>query len=455
MAEVWAVPEFVSAKVGDKRRRAVLSETARRLVDGCGLSYSVAVGHGGRQAARRVFRHPGTTVEGLLSGHFAQTVGRCAEHEWVYLIQDTTRLDFSSHKATHGLGPLAEVDYARGLLSHGVYAVTPEGLPLGLLDLWIWARPSHKQSAEKQPGERALTEKESFKWIRGLRAARTLVPARQKALVIQDREADVFELFAEPRRANLHLLVRACQPRRCEIQTQEGAGGVRQANLLQAAAAAPILARITVRIPRKPGQAERETTLCVRARRVRVLPPRGLDREPQTLFVVCAHEETPSDQEEPLEWVLITTLPIETPEQACWIVNAYTVRWSIELLHRTLKSGCRVERLQIDDATALINAIALHYVVAWRIHWLTHLARTEPDRPAVTLLAPDELAVLEATSRSPIHTAAQAVLAIAKLGGYVAYKSAKPPGTHSIWLGLRKLNNLVVGWNLALSHARM
>jgi hypothetical protein len=129
-------------------------------------------------------------------------------------------------------------------------------------------------------------------------------------------------------------------------------------------------------------------------------------------------------------------------------LNGYR-RWTIERLHYTLKSGLGAEKLQIDDATSLSHALALHYVVACRLLQLTYLARHDPEHPALDVLSPDEVAVLSMAEGKPIRTVAAAVLAIAKQGGYAPYRTAPPPGVKVLWLGLQRLHGMALGWRLA------
>jgi hypothetical protein len=131
------------------------------------------------------------------------------------------------------------------------------------------------------------------------------------------------------------------------------------------------------------------------------------------------------------------------------VVRYYSKRCGIERLHYVLKSGWRVERLQIGDAERLKKALAVFYVVAWRLLYLTHLAREAPETPAIRVLRGNEVEVLGAYSSMKIETEAEAVLAIGKLGGYEEYRNAKPPGPKALWVGMRHLEAMVEGWILA------
>jgi hypothetical protein len=210
---------------------------------------------------------------------------------------------------------------------------------------------------------------------------------------------------------------------------------------------------LRVTIGRRQEQAEREAVLTVRCGRLQIQAPRrkGVSSPPQTLWVVLATETAPPAGVTPVEWVLLTTMPVETEAMAEAVVGYYARRWLIERLHYTLKSGFQVERLQMDAVQPLQHALAVYYVAAWRLMYLTHLARTEPEQAASTVLAPVELQVLTQATGKPVATLRQAVRVIAQLGGYEEYRGGPEPGVKVLWRGYRRLQDLVDGWDLALA----
>ena len=456
MAEEWALREFAGARVAHKMHVEALANLAESLAAAPEVSFSNAVGHGGRQAARRIFRNALTTPEAMLQGHYAQTAARSAGEELLLVVQDTTTFNYSSHHATAGLGPIDEHAGSRGLLCHSALAISAAGQPLGLLAVQIWARDPQEHGKAQKRRQLPTSDKESQKWLNTLKSVQERLPSKQRVLVIQDREADVFAFLAAARRTGVDLLVRASHPRLVELPSEESQTESETAvakDLLSTASSAPVVAEMRVSVPRKPGQAQREAILTVRAQRLRVKPPRnGLKQpgwKPQELTVINACEENAANPKDGIHWVLLTSLAVTTAEEACQAVQYYSRRWIIERLHFTLKSGYRTERLQIDEASALGNALSLYYLVAWRILWMTYLARTEPETPVEVILHADEIAVLEAQTKRNITTVSEAVISIASLAGYVRYKSAPPPGPKMLWQGLRKLEAMTIGWNLA------
>ncbi len=139
------------------------------------------------------------------------------------------------------------------------------------------------------------------------------------------------------------------------------------------------------------------------------------------------------------------------------IVAWYTLRWLIERFHFVLKSGCGLEKLQLETAARLQRALATYDLVAWHLLWLTYQSRVQPDQPAIPSLSAEEVHVLyrirfpNAPEPSQPPTLQQAVRWIAQLGGFLARTSDGPPGVKTIWRGLRRLSDLLEGWRAATS----
>ena len=463
--ENWSVWEMRQTTVPDKRMVANLCRMCDNLASQSGVSFSTALGHAGRQAATRLFGHKSTTVKTLLSGHRHKTQSRCGWHNLVLAISDTTLLDYSTHKATQGLGPIGRNPQSYGLLAHSVLAASPEGVPLGVLSLQIWARDPQEYGQSSERHHKDVTQKESHKWLQANQEVEEALADNlahgRKVLTIADREADLFDYLAAPRHPNMDLLIRAAHPRRVEVADPTHPSGKRRTNLSDALALAPSLGEYEVEIPWKAGgrpsepgaPKTRRALMTVQLQAVTVLAPTSKGHPvttPQSVMVVRAEEQTPPEGEEALCWTLLTTLPIATFEEAQKLIFFYTCRWLIERLHYTLKSGLQIERLQMAEKKTLSHAAVIYYIVAWRLLYLTYMARQEPDASATQAFEPLELEVLESKAGKSVETIAKAVHAIARLGGYRASKNQPEPGVKVLWIGLRRLDAMVEGWTLAL-----
>lgn len=471
MENDWAWWELKGAPDLDVRQRGSMADLCERLAAQPGLSFSAAAGTAGRQAFGRLGTWAGATGEvealgaaaspsesgsglgadALLAGHRQQTAQRSTAYPLVLVAQDTTEFQFPASTiptGEAGLGPTSRAAASRGLLSHSALALSPQGLPLGLVHLALWARDPASHGQRSLRRQRELADKESHKWLEGVTAVEACFPAEQPVLVIQDREGDVFGLLAQTRRPQTFLLLRAAQNRK--VQWLTPAGERTTALLFAAAAASPVVGEVTVHLPRRRDPEDTAATLELRVTQLEVQVPRharaGTVRVAQTVTVVRARELTPPPGEAAIEWVLVTTLPVETPAQAAEVVGYYACRWRIERLHYVLKSGLQVEAGQYETRATLERALALYYLVAWRLLWLTYLGRVAPERAAEAVLTAAELQVLRHATRRSVHTVGEAILALGVLGGYTPYRRALPPGAKVLWRGYQRLQAALLGY---------
>jgi hypothetical protein len=447
MQNDWSYNELYRAKLWDKRCLATLVTATQLLADNAQGSLSSILGSR-RKAVSRILHHEKTTPHDLLVGHIRATAVRCQQHSLVLIASDTSALDFTTHFAVEGLGPLSDKANQRGFFVHSALAMTPQGVPLGLLHQQSWARDPETLGTAKERRKRPFKEKESYKWLLALRGVETALPPTQKALLLQDREADIFEFFSAERRPSLHLLIRATQPRRIEVEVE---GDPR--TLFEAVSAAPVVATKTVVVHPHPNREARDAHLSVRMTTLSIRAPLNGEnpKAPSVrLSVVCAQEETPPvGGKEPIDWVLLTTWPVEDAQTALLMIDYYAFRWRIERFHFVLKSGCKYERLQLDTLALLQKALSLYSIVSWRLLHLTYLAREVPDTAAEEAVSATERHVLELATGKPITTVKEVLLAVANLAGFVAVPSAPNPGVKSLWIGFRKLSDMAAGFRLA------
>lgn len=468
MLSVSGYTEMSGAALFDRRRNRCAAALFDMLLVNHAGSFSAAVGSAGRQAAHRLFGAKEVEPADMLSGHVSACVRRfqeqCGPADYLLIASDTTDFEYSGHMKTTGLGSVGiRRTTGKGLQSHGGLAMSPDGMPLGVVYLDIWARVCAKQGLTKAEKKKIrdstpIEERESYKWLKCVLSVQELIPSDLKLLFMQDREADMFELFSLPRRPGVELLVRASQPRCVEVVSNDPNVGSSTVTVFKAVQSAKALGQITVKVNTKPDREERMAVLDVRSCRVFLQVPmddrKKGDLKPQDVWLISAKEANPPEGAEPVDWTLISTIPCPTFEDACRLITFYTRRWLIERLHFVLKSGLNAEGLRFDDADSLSNALALYYMVAWRLLHLTYVARLYPDQPASNTLEQLEVEILSQIQKKPVVTIAAAVIAIAKLGGYTYYRSAAPPGAKTIWLGLRKLEGMLAGYRLAMDHLK-
>lgn len=463
----WVDTEFAGARVYDGRLRKRLQVLARDffaqpralIPEACGGSVAKT------KAAYRFFDNDQIDMQSLLRGHVEATAQRMTEHAIVLAVQDTTTLNYTAHPASEGLGPINTTkDGAVGLIVHDTMAFSVAGTPLGLIAAQCWARDPEDAGKKARRHELAIEDKESLKWLQSYRAASEVQRLCPKTTVVSvgDREADIYELFDEARRTDSGpmLLVRSERTRGRKVapsNAESVAEPEPQRALWEQLPAAPIAGHLTLQVPRQGSRRARAATLAVRYAPVTLIPPRNKTLAPVAVWAVYARETDAAADIAPLEWMLLTTMAVTTFDDAIERLRWYTLRWGIEVYHRVLKSGCRIEDRQLDDADRIENCLAIDLVVAWRIFWLVKQGRETPNVPCTVILQDDEWKALCAV----VHEAPppltppplrDAVRMIAKLGGFLGRKNDGEPGTTTLWRGLNRLDGIVIGFRLALRH---
>ncbi len=278
-----------------------------------------------------------------------------------------------------------------------------------------------------------------------------------QCICVADSEADIYEMFSEPRGEHpVDWLIRACQDR----ATDSNAGQ----HLRDQVLATPVLYEVellirgrTAKTPaedraRRQNRQDRQATVEVRRARVTLRAPYRPDRKlpPVTVNVVLVREPNPPPGETPVEWILVTTLPIDTLEQVRTIVEYYCVRWSIEIFFRTLKSGCRIERRRFEHIDNLLPCLAVYLIVSWRVLFVCRMGRSCPDVDCEAIFEPSEwkavwVAVKRRQPPKKPPRLAEMVHLIASLGGYIERPHTEP-GTQTLWIGLQRAYDLAWAW---------
>jgi hypothetical protein len=443
-ATSWAVTEFADADLGDLRRTQRLVQLAHALAQRPGAALPEACGSGAMlKAAYRFFTNDDIAPDDIVQSHIEAPYSRLNAVPLVLAVQDTTEANWTNLHATEGLGPLGH-PAGHGLLVHTTLAITPERVPLGLLAQQVWARDPNDLGKRARRKQLPISQKESQKWLHSLDAvytARDCCPTTH-LISVGDREADIYDVLAAPRPAGVDLLLRASW-NRC-VNTP-------QRYVRATVAAQPVAAHLLLHVPRRGLQPAREATLTLRYCPLTLCPPQHRKAEGLPAVVLWAVQvcevEAPAEGE-PIAWLLFTTVAVETVDDAIERIQWYSCRWGIEVWHRILKSGCRLEARQFQKAERLRRALALSSVLAWRIFYATMLARAIPEAPCSVLLEPDEWQALYcAIHRVPTPpveppTLGQAVTWIAQLGGFVGRRRSDCPGPEVIWRGFQHLGDL-------------
>ncbi len=472
MAAAWVLEEMKTADLRDKRLDNRLREVLSQLAEHPTASIPGACGgHAEMTAAYRLFDNEKATLEGILAPHAEATRRRIAQQSVVLLVQDTTELDLTRpEKQVAGAGPLDGSD-RRGVFVHPLHAFTPDGTPLGTLCVKAWSRtekvPCSLQSGTKRAAI-PIVEKESYRWVQTLskagKEARSF-PSTQ-IVCVADSEADIYELLVEGTQGSpqARWIVRACYDR----ALQEAGTRLREQVMAQ-----PVLFAHEVNVRgrkakvncetrgRRQARQSRQATVEARATSVTLRPPwRAKGRLPEVQAnVVIVSEVNPPDGDEPVEWVLLTNLPVESVEQVRAVIQYYSVRWMIEVLFRVLKGGCRMEERRFEQVDRVLVCLGVYLIASWRTLYTCRLGRSCPEVSCEALFEPAEWKsvwkVVRATDppkRPP--RLGEVVRLVAQLGGYVNRKGAQDPGPQTIWIGIQRMHDLATCWNLFGPDAR-
>lgn len=470
MLAPWAMNEVKTADLNDKRLNARLAEVLSQLAARPTASIPAACeGRAEMVAAYRFCENKKTSFEAVLQPHCDATRKRMAAQPVVILAQDTTEIDLTRpEQQVAGAGSL-DGSSRRGAFVHPLGAFTPDGTPLGIVDAIAWAREEEPVRASLSRAERAaipIEQKESHRWLTTLQRAReetSHCPTTQ-LISVADSEADIYEVLAEgmggPR--SVDWIVRACQDRALLCGDRENSGGN---HLREYVLGQPVLFGKTIHVRgrkakvacstrgRQQPRESREAEMVVRAARVTLRPPWRADRKlpPVTVNAVLVSELNPPPNDEPVEWLLLTSLPIDSVEQVGQILQYYCVRWMIEVFFRVLKSGCRVEERRFKYLDRQLTCLALYMIVAWRTLYVCRLGRSCPEMSCEAVFEPAEWkSVWKVVRREdpPAEPPALGVFVrmVAQLGGYVNRKRPDPPGPQTVWIGLQRMHDFATCW---------
>jgi len=466
MCAVDLSDELLGSQFGDARLNKRAGKIAHHLAFKPNLSIPAAMKtRADLEACYRFFNNENVTPAKILEPHIKATYQRIQQVDFALLVQDTTEIDLTRpEQQVEGAGPM-DSESRRGAFFHPMVAFDFEGVALGLVGEKSWTREaiSNDTPAEKRTKRRKtpIEEKESYRWLEGLQMAKQAAQAcpQTTCVCVGDSEADIYDLFAvadKNETPNLHLLVRAGQNRNTtneedwkdQVRSSAKVGDqtvfirARQAKIGQGKSA------------RSRSRTARTANLEIRKATIQVARPvHGDSTLPKfvTVNVVLCEEINPPEGEDPISWMLVTTLPIDTDKDVQRVIRSYCIRWQIEVFFKTLKSGCRIEHRRFEDIDRLLNCLAFYSVVSWRLMYICHMGRECPEMDCEIIFEPSEWKSVYVTLGLPLPAKGcpklnDVVRAIARLGGFVDCPK-NHPGTQTLWVGLQRCYDLSNAWN--------
>ncbi len=465
-SENWSKNEFHDAQLGDKRLTARLIQSAKDQAKKPGLAFSPAV-EGDWKKTKGYYRmidqpdDSALTMENILQPHKKRTMQRMKDQKIVLCIQDGTDINYSNIPTCEGLGVIGQNQtnaLSKGLHLHSTIAVTDNGLPLGIIRAECTAPKLKEKKDKKKSANLPIEQKKTFCWLQSGRDCQQMKAHLPNTTLINvmDREGDFFVVFDDQRSNSkmVVLLVRA----RYNRKTSEGE------KLFDSVKNSPSQGKIEIKVPRQSARPKKSKQKLRKARPKRTAvvsvhycpvelnppsTPSNKGKEPIFLWVICISEICPPNDQEPLEWFLLTTIKIETAEDAKQCIKWYCLRWRIEDWHRVMKSGCNIEERGHKKAERLKRSLAINMVIAWRIMLMTLLGREVPELSPEVVFTDIEVEVLKKylKKNSPL-TLGEAIRIVAKMGGYLDRKCDLSPGYQIMWRGYLHLQLICEGFAL-------
>jgi hypothetical protein len=456
----WLYEEFSGVDLGDKRLDRRLIKTAALLGQSPMSPINEACGDwASTQGAYRLFDNKKASPDAIRAPHLAATAKRMfASGGPVLVVQDTVFLSYGKHPKTEGLGSIGKSNetHDRGLIMHNALAFTTGGVPLGILSQTTWARQEIVKADKVEKILRlqctAIEEKESCKWLLGLRETSKRKPKGVQVVTLGDRESDFFEFLGEAKSLSEKYVIRARWDRDLVPEESECCESI-----LEALASASVLGTTDVKITGNGKRKARTAKVEVKCVEVTINPPKkrgnALDSaytDPITVRVIGATEDNPPEGQDAITWVLLTNLRVPDFDSACEKVQWYTRRWGIETWHKVLKSGCQVEECMLQTGERLTRFLTLFSILAVRLMHVTFLAREEPDLPAKQVFSHEEIEALHVRVHKSMPTdertmtLREVVRLIGSLGGHLGRKCDGEPGITVLWRGWMRLYEDVV-----------
>ena len=465
----WAEETFGKCDLGDSRRRSRLIDLCARLAESGGGSVASACGDAADafEGGYRFVRNPHVAPQAIAEGGFAATAERAVDSELLLCVQDTTNLSYS-HSVWEELGDLGgpAQSRGRGWLVHNTLLLDGEtGGTVGLIDQERWMRPPHARGRRHRRKESPYEEKESFKWQSASERVRERLgpETMQRVIVVCDREADVYEYLEYQFETAGRFVVRSSIDRRADSEA---------GRLWSTVGTQPPLGIYEVALTQRGGQKNgkgqqarkarraRAAEVTVRAAQVKLQPPYRPDRKlsEREIWIVQALEESPPEGEEGLEWLLLTTEPVDGFERARRVIGYYERRWRIEELHKVWKTGCRVEDQRHQTAANLERMSVILIYVAVRLLQLKEARDVQPEQPCTPMLGEAEWKCLWMSQQKQGDardlpeeppSCRWAYDSIARLGGFQDTKRTGRVGWSTFWKGWNRLAVMVEGFELA------
>jgi hypothetical protein len=442
------IEDFSAVDFGDKRRDNRFISIINNISNQPGSSipkqneswYDV-------KATYEFYKNKQVSLSALKKALMNYGVSQVEDQVKLLILHDISNISFNDLQA-EGLGYLDNKE-GRGILCYSSIAASTTGLPLSLLYQHTWIRPLEELGKSTARKKRNFEDKETYRWYEGMTEVNNMLDKEVQKIHIADREADVYELFFHAYEPHTDLLIRARHNRKV----------VGKSPVWDLVAQQPNASSITLELPDPSGKKQMLVQVEVRYQQVKILRPTNSDNQYESVMLNAIEIKEPANkksEQDRIHWKLLTTLDVQSISDVLQYVKWYTHRWLIERFHFVLKSGTRIEELQLGQATSLQKAIIVYSIAAFRIMQLVYKARHYPDISCENVLTDSQWKTLYILihKRKGIPaqppTLLQAITWIGRLGGHLGRKSDGPPGLKTVWLGYQTLCNATTIYEIAV-----
>ena len=447
----WAFEEFGQARLADPRwRRRLVSMAERAARRPAGRVTETFARSDERQGAYGLLESAAVGADEVGAAMFEACARRSASESWVFCAIDGTSLNLTDYERSKGFGPVgSRAEGGRGLKVMNAMVLSAEGVPLGVSSQRYWTRADHRRTLHRDKCR--PEEKETRHWLAAMKQTREVMAEHAPATRCWfqlDREGDAWPVLKDAGLGEHWFTIRARRKRR--VLMPDGA----KAYLWPLLKQQPVRTTYALEVRAAKRRTPRRANMVVRACKVSldIRDKRTGERSQIDVNVVQAIEDgTTPVGEESIQWMLLTNRPIDVIKDMTDVIAGYSMRWRIEELHRTWKSGaCSVEDNQLRSASAAIKWATILIGVAARIERIKQLSRQKPDLPATDEFSPAEIkaaallyfgkAAKTKVNPAATPTIADVTLWIAYLGGYTGKTSSGgPPGSIVLSRGLESV----------------
>ena len=464
MDKNWIKNEFKDVNINDKRLKKRLISLSERFAEAPEDSINKCCnGWSETKAAYRFFQNDSVSVKEITESHAKASVKRASEYDRVLVIQDTTYMSYKHHPKTKGLCVISKDRNGKdinGIIMHTAMTVSTEGLPLGVIDQQIYSRPelTEEEKETKRKTNNAdipYEEKESYRWGKSSLVTKRMFSEQKVQIVMMgDREIDSYDFLELSETNKIDYLIRGKNRRK--IKDLNG----KDVDLYEYFDSESVKGILNVEILPKQNTKSRTAICEIKYSKIVIEKPTRNKTEQKSsieLYAIYVNEKDTPENIEPIKWLLLTNLPVRTEAEAREKIDWYCLRWRIEIFFKILKSGLKVEDCRLSQMERLKRYLTIMSIIAWRIQWLTYLARTVPNAVCTYFLKEYEWKLLfkkihKSKSDFPEKPPSikECVSWIAQLGGFLNRKNDGDPGVTHIWRGLHKFADMVEGFEIAL-----